>query len=128
MFFVYIHWLCVLCIYIGYVFCVYTLAMCFVYIHWVCVLCIYIGYVFCVYTLAMCFVYIHWLCVLCIPGVNMSEAMIVCYLFTLGEVVQLCPGHIPNRVLLLVQSMIAAPCITSLPASQSANHSNSSGK
>ncbi|WAR03163.1 CNDD3-like protein [Mya arenaria] len=52
------------------------------------------------------------------------DDQIVCYLFTLGEVVQLCPGRVPKRVFLLVQSMIAAPCITPLPPSQA--HSGSS--
>ncbi|XP_052797938.1 condensin-2 complex subunit D3-like [Mya arenaria] len=62
--------------------------------------------------------------VLQIDGVSHNEDQIVCYLFTLGEVVQLCPGRVPKRVFLLVQSMIAAPCITPLPPSQA--HSGSS--
>ena len=55
-----------------------------------------------------------------------DEDKVVCHLFTLGEVVQLFPGKVPNRVNLLVQSMIAAPCITSSPASQSQDSSHNS--
>lgn len=65
---------------------------------------------------------------LVVAGMSMSEATIACYLFTLGEVVQLCPGKVPKRVFLLVQSMVAAPCISTLPASQpSQAHSDSGG-
>ena len=53
-----------------------------------------------------------------ILGTVLDEDLIVRHLFTLGEVVQLCPGRLPKRVFLLVQSMIATPCITSFPASQ----------
>lgn len=41
-----------------------------------------------------------------------EEELIVRHLFTLGEVSQLCPEHIPRRVFLLIQSLIATPCIT----------------
>ncbi|XP_060560859.1 condensin-2 complex subunit D3-L-like [Ruditapes philippinarum] len=54
-------------------------------------------------------------------GVVNDEDKVVSHLFTLGEVVQLFPGKVPKRVNLLVQSMIAAPCITSPPASQPHN-------
>ncbi|XP_052213027.1 condensin-2 complex subunit D3-like isoform X2 [Dreissena polymorpha] len=56
-------------------------------------------------------------------GINSSEDMVVCYLFTLGEVVQLCPGQVPKRVFLLVQSMIAAPCLPLHPPPSEAHTS-----
>lgn len=59
-------------------------------------------------------------------GTAHDEDQIVRHLFTLGEVVQLCPGKLPKRVFLLVQSMIATPCITTLPASQSCPESHQS--
>lgn len=40
-----------------------------------------------------------------------EEDQIVRYLFTLGEIAQLCPAKTPKRVFMLVQSLIAAPCI-----------------
>ena len=60
----------------------------------------------------------HYTSIIVFSGGTYDEDKIVCHLFTLGEVVQLCPGRLPKRVFLLVQSMIATPCITSLPASQ----------
>ncbi|KAJ8299265.1 hypothetical protein KUTeg_023325 [Tegillarca granosa] len=47
-----------------------------------------------------------------------DEDKVVRHLFTLGEIAQLCPAKTPKRVFLIVQSMIAAPCITSVPSSQ----------
>uniref|UniRef100_UPI00398E4DCE condensin-2 complex subunit D3 n=1 Tax=Pristiophorus japonicus TaxID=55135 RepID=UPI00398E4DCE len=39
----------------------------------------------------------------------MDENMLVKYLFTLGEVAQLCPTKVEKRIFLLVQSFLAAP-------------------
>jgi condensin-2 complex subunit D3 len=41
-----------------------------------------------------------------------DEDMVVRHLFTLGEIAQICPAKTPKRVFLIVQSMIAAPCLT----------------
>lgn len=41
-----------------------------------------------------------------------EEDTVICHLFTLGEVAQLFPTYVTTRVLLLVQSIIASPCIT----------------
>ncbi|KAL4224772.1 Condensin-2 complex subunit D3 [Mactra antiquata] len=48
-----------------------------------------------------------------------DENKVICYLCTLGEVVLLSPGKVSKRIFLLVQSMIARPCITPVPPSQS---------
>ncbi|XP_067654633.1 condensin-2 complex subunit D3-L-like isoform X2 [Haliotis asinina] len=47
-----------------------------------------------------------------------EEDQIVRYLFTLGEIAQLCPAKTPKRVFMLVQSLIAAPCIEDDSGSQ----------
>ncbi|XP_046375579.2 condensin-2 complex subunit D3-like isoform X1 [Haliotis rufescens] len=47
-----------------------------------------------------------------------EEDQIVRYLFTLGEIAQLCPAKTPKRVFMLVQSLIAAPCIDDESGSQ----------
>ena len=45
------------------------------------------------------------------PDTASDEDRIVKHLFTLGEVAQLCPAQIPQRVFMLVQSLIASPVI-----------------
>ena len=47
-------------------------------------------------------------------GDQLDEAKIVRHLFTLGEIAQLCPDKTPKRAFMLVQSLIAAPVITSI--------------
>jgi condensin-2 complex subunit D3 len=44
----------------------------------------------------------------------LNENLIVCHLFTIGEIAQLCPNSTPKRVFMLIQSLIAAPCISTL--------------
>ena len=44
----------------------------------------------------------------------LDECAIIGHLFTLGEIAQLCPRLTPPRVFMLVQSLIAAPAITSV--------------
>ena len=50
----------------------------------------------------------------CVADVILDEFAIIGYLFTLGEIAQLCPRLTPPRVFMLVQSLIAAPAITSV--------------
>ncbi|XP_055997299.1 condensin-2 complex subunit D3-like isoform X2 [Ostrea edulis] len=45
-------------------------------------------------------------------GGAVNEDLAIRHLFTLGEIAQLCPARTPKRVFLIVQSMVAAPCIT----------------
>ena len=47
------------------------------------------------------------------PETQLDEDRIVRHLFTLGEIAQQCPEKTPKRVFMLVQSLIAAPVITS---------------
>ncbi|XP_064635825.1 condensin-2 complex subunit D3-L-like [Lineus longissimus] len=47
----------------------------------------------------------------------LDENLIVCHLFTIGEIAQLCPNSTPKRVFMLIQSLIAAPCISTLDGS-----------
>ena len=47
---------------------------------------------------------------------SLDERRIICHLFTLGEIAQLCPDKTPKRVYMLVQSLISTPVITSLGA------------
>ena len=56
-----------------------------------------------------------------------EEDSVICHLFTLGEVAQLFPTYVSTRILLLVQSIIASPCITEFVSkySQSSSASNS---
>ncbi|ELT94745.1 hypothetical protein CAPTEDRAFT_191587, partial [Capitella teleta] len=42
-----------------------------------------------------------------------EEGRLISYLFTLGEIAQLCPDKIPKRVYMLVQSLVASPAISS---------------
>jgi len=44
----------------------------------------------------------------------LDENAIISHVFTVGEVAQICPVHTPPRVFMLVQSLIAAPTITSV--------------
>ena len=46
----------------------------------------------------------------------LDEERIICHLFTLGEIAQLCPDKTPKRVYMLVQCLISTPVITSLGA------------
>ncbi|XP_041367044.1 condensin-2 complex subunit D3-like [Gigantopelta aegis] len=50
-----------------------------------------------------------------------DEDQIVRHLFTLGEIAQLCPAKTPKHVYMLVQSLIAAPCITGESMTDSTN-------
>ncbi|XP_012944788.1 condensin-2 complex subunit D3 [Aplysia californica] len=43
-----------------------------------------------------------------------DEEQLIRYMFTLGEVCQMCPTRMPRRAALLIQSVIAAPCISDL--------------
>ncbi|XP_078330914.1 condensin-2 complex subunit D3-L-like isoform X1 [Crassostrea virginica] len=45
----------------------------------------------------------------------LDEDLVIRHLFTLGEIAQLCPAKTPKRVYLIVQSMVAAPCISMAP-------------
>jgi len=47
-------------------------------------------------------------------GAVLDESTVICHLFTIGEVAQLCPTLTPSRVFMLVQSLVAAPTITSV--------------
>ncbi|XP_052706272.1 condensin-2 complex subunit D3-like isoform X1 [Crassostrea angulata] len=49
-------------------------------------------------------------------GGAVNEDLVVRHLFTLGEIAQLCPAKTPKRVFLIVQSMVAAPCIRTAPS------------
>uniref|UniRef100_K1QWD7 Condensin-2 complex subunit D3 n=1 Tax=Magallana gigas TaxID=29159 RepID=K1QWD7_MAGGI len=49
-------------------------------------------------------------------GGAVNEDLVVRHLFTLGEIAQLCPAKTPKRVYLIVQSMVAAPCIRTAPS------------
>jgi len=55
----------------------------------------------------------HAVCV-CVTDVLLDENAIISHLFTLGEIAQLCPGLMPSRVFMLVESLVAAPTITSV--------------
>jgi len=44
----------------------------------------------------------------------LDEKAIISHLCTIGEIAQLCPRRTPSRVFMLVQSLIAAPTITSV--------------
>ncbi|OWF35473.1 condensin-2 complex subunit D3-like isoform X2 [Mizuhopecten yessoensis] len=46
-----------------------------------------------------------------------DEDLVVRHLFTLGEVVQICPARVSKRISLIVESFIAAPCISSMTTS-----------
>ncbi|GFO01088.1 condensin-2 complex subunit d3-like [Plakobranchus ocellatus] len=48
------------------------------------------------------------------PDSQIDEEQMIKYVFTLGEVCQRCPTRIPKRAALLIQSIVAAPCIDSL--------------
>ncbi|XP_006150022.1 condensin-2 complex subunit D3 isoform X2 [Tupaia chinensis] len=49
---------------------------------------------------------------------NMDEDLVVKYLFTLGDVAQLCPARVEKRVFLLVQSILASAAgVNPVPAS-----------
>ena len=45
---------------------------------------------------------------------EVCEERLISYLFTLGEIAQLCPDKTPKRVFMLVESLVAAPVITSI--------------
>ncbi|XP_008067731.1 condensin-2 complex subunit D3 [Carlito syrichta] len=59
---------------------------------------------------------------------NMDEDLLVKYIFTLGDIAQLCPARVEKRVFLMIQSILAAsaaadhlpsfPCGSDAPASQ----------
>lgn len=51
---------------------------------------------------------------MCVVDVMLDESATIGHLFTLGEIGQLCPRLTPPRVFMLVQSLIAAPAITSV--------------
>jgi len=51
---------------------------------------------------------------MCVTGSVLDESAITCHLFTIGEIAQLCPRLTPSRVFMLVQSLVAAPRITSV--------------
>ncbi|CAG2210196.1 NCAPD3 [Mytilus edulis] len=55
-----------------------------------------------------------------------NEDMVVRHLFTLGEIAQICPAKTPKRIFLIVQSMIAAPCISTPASHGSVNISSGS--
>ncbi|XP_063400127.1 condensin-2 complex subunit D3-L-like [Mytilus trossulus] len=55
-----------------------------------------------------------------------NEDMVVRHLFTLGEIAQICPAKTPKRIFLIVQSMIAAPCISAPASHGSVNISSGS--
>ncbi|XP_033751450.1 LOW QUALITY PROTEIN: condensin-2 complex subunit D3-like [Pecten maximus] len=44
-----------------------------------------------------------------------DEDLVVRHLFTLGEVVQICPARASKHISLIIESFIAAPCISSMP-------------
>ncbi|XP_050409981.2 condensin-2 complex subunit D3 isoform X2 [Patella vulgata] len=54
---------------------------------------------------------------------DVDENKIICYLVTIGEIVQLCPAKTPQRIYLLVQSIIAG---RDLPQEQNSQLTNSS--
>jgi len=56
---------------------------------------------------------VQWSLLQLTGAVMLDENAIISRLFTLGEIAQLCPGQTPSRVFMLVQSLIAAPTITS---------------
>ncbi|XP_062580228.1 condensin-2 complex subunit D3-L-like isoform X1 [Saccostrea cucullata] len=64
-------------------------------------------------------------------GGVINEDLVIRHLFTLGEIAQLCPARTPKRIYLIVQSMVAAPCITVAPSQtvlpSQAPHENVSG-
>uniref|UniRef100_A0A0B7B2K0 Condensin complex subunit 1 C-terminal domain-containing protein n=1 Tax=Arion vulgaris TaxID=1028688 RepID=A0A0B7B2K0_9EUPU len=45
---------------------------------------------------------------------NVDEEQLIKYIFTLGEVCQRCPTRMPKRAALLIQSIVASPCIGSI--------------
>lgn len=59
---------------------------------------------------------IYSTCTLWFVGGAVNEDLVVRHLFTLGEIAQLCPAKTPKRVFLIVQSMVAAPCIRTAPS------------
>ncbi|KAK6973017.1 Condensin-2 complex subunit D3 [Biomphalaria glabrata] len=56
-----------------------------------------------------------------------DEEKLICYMFTLGEVCQRCPTRMPKRVTLLIQSIIASPCISAIGESQQPSNEASDG-
>ncbi|CAH1786833.1 unnamed protein product, partial [Owenia fusiformis] len=51
------------------------------------------------------------------PDEDLNEDLVVRHLFTVGEVAQLCPDRTPKRIFMLVQSLVAKPCITTTDGS-----------
>ncbi|XP_078195997.1 condensin-2 complex subunit D3 isoform X2 [Callithrix jacchus] len=50
---------------------------------------------------------------------NMDEDLLVKYIFTLGDIAQLCPARVEKRIFLLIQSILASPADADhLPSSQ----------
>ncbi|XP_062948928.1 condensin-2 complex subunit D3 isoform X1 [Cynocephalus volans] len=50
---------------------------------------------------------------------NMDEGLLVKYIFTLGDIAQLCPARVDKRIFLLIQSILAASAdMDHLPSSQ----------
>ncbi|KAH9495174.1 Condensin-2 complex subunit D3 [Bulinus truncatus] len=45
---------------------------------------------------------------------TIDEDQLIRYMFTLGEVCQRCPTRMPKRVTLLIQSIIASPCLNAI--------------
>ncbi|XP_059148534.1 condensin-2 complex subunit D3-like [Physella acuta] len=48
---------------------------------------------------------------------SIDEEEMIRYMFTLGEVCQRCPTQMPKRVTLLIQSVVASPCIGEIGSS-----------
>ncbi|XP_020038815.2 condensin-2 complex subunit D3 isoform X2 [Castor canadensis] len=49
---------------------------------------------------------------------NMDKDLLVKYIFTLGDVAQLCPARVEKRVFLLIQSILVSADVDRLPSSQ----------
>ena len=58
----------------------------------------------------------------CDIDVPLDELTIIGHLVTIGEVAQLCPRLTPQRIFMLVNSLIAAPTITSVGQLTSVSH------
>ncbi|XP_069133274.1 condensin-2 complex subunit D3-L-like [Argopecten irradians] len=56
-----------------------------------------------------------------------DEDLVARHLFTLGEVVQICPALVSKRISLIIESFIASPCISSLPMSSSQETNSHTG-
>ncbi|GFR84018.1 condensin-2 complex subunit D3-like, partial [Elysia marginata] len=59
---------------------------------------------------------------------QLDEQQLIKYVFTLGEVCQRCPTKIPKKAVLLVQSIVAAPCISALSQTEHTDQVQASQK